>query len=90
MEIADYEAGFAELLKSIEQACRRRLDLILFCACPRAKGRFLSLEKKMMLFPAILNPGAAVPYNLSDPQQIQEPFTTFLSDLKETRHRRSP
>ena len=35
VEIADYEAGFTELLKAIEQARRRRPDLILFCACPR-------------------------------------------------------
>lgn len=42
-----------------------------------------------MTFRAALLPraqwGAAVPDNLSDPEQIQEPFTTFLSDLKETR-----
>ena len=33
VKIKDYQAGFQKFLKVVEQAKRRKLDLILFCAC---------------------------------------------------------
>lgn len=51
----------------------------------KKKGKYLSLEQKMELFQKIIRPDKKIPIVLTDTKQHKEPFTTFLSNIKEVR-----
>ena len=48
-------------------------------------GRYLSIEKKIELFPGLIRPDGKRPLVLSDPQQIAEPYNAFVSHIKDVR-----
>jgi hypothetical protein len=48
-------------------------------------GRYLSVEKKIELFPGLIRPDGKRPIVISDPQQIGEPYRAFVSHIKDVR-----
>jgi hypothetical protein len=49
------------------------------------KGRYLSIESKIEKFPSIIRSDGKIVHILSDPAQIEEPFSSFVRQLKEIR-----
>lgn len=57
------------------------------CECLRGKkgGRYLAVEKKLEVFPEIIRTDGKRPIVLSDPNQIAEPYKSFVSHVKDVR-----
>jgi hypothetical protein len=48
-------------------------------------GRYLSVEKKLEVFPGFIRPDGKRPIVLSDPKQLSEPYKSFASHVKDVR-----
>jgi hypothetical protein len=48
-------------------------------------GRYLSIERKIELFPSLIRPDGQRPIIFGDPQQLTEPYAAFASHVKEVR-----
>ena len=57
------------------------------CEMLRGKkdGRFLSVEKKLEVFPGLIRSDGKRPIVFSDPKQLSEPYKSFSSHVKEVR-----
>lgn len=48
-------------------------------------GRYLSVERKLEIFPGLIRPDGKRPIVLSDPKQRSEPYQSFAGHIKEVR-----
>jgi hypothetical protein len=57
------------------------------CEILRGKknGRYLSIERKLEVFPSLIRSDGNRPIVLSDPKQLTEPYKSFASHVKEVR-----
>jgi hypothetical protein len=51
----------------------------------RKDGRYLSLERKIELFPGLMRADGKRPIVISDPAQVAEPYRSFVTHVKEVR-----
>jgi hypothetical protein len=73
--------GFDFYLRNKNELAAQEIEILQ----GKKKGRHLSIEYKLEKFPSIIRQDKKQIIFVTDPQQIQEPFLTFLGECKEIR-----
>jgi hypothetical protein len=55
------------------------------CLRGRRNGRYIPTEKKLEGFPAVIRTDGLSPITVSDPNQLREPFLSFVGHVKSLR-----